>query len=542
MSTNPINIDNTSTLANAQLAGRFAARHTPNSWSGLAALVAISLLTLSAFYGLINFSGQGADWQLLSEPYYQSILLFSIKQALLSTLLSLLLAWPVARALYYGRQPFASSFLNLCLLSFVMPTLVLITGLVALLGRDGLLTPLLGNDWNLYGLNGILIAHTCLNMPFAIRVLLQALQHIPDSSWVLAAQLKLTPWQRLRIVELPALKAAFLQLSGFIFVLCFNSFAVVLALGGGPRATTLEVAIYQALKYDFNIPEALTLAWSQLLIAGLLFALIGRAGGSRWLSVDTLRRQFTPKPGPLMRWLHHGLYGLCALALLLPMLALLDGLHQSDLSRFEPIALLQPTLTSLLLAGLAAGLAISLAWLILHPIRMARLQQWRSLPLLDWLATHALVAPAMVISVGLYILLLPRIDLDRYGMLMVLLLNAALVIPYAISQLRPRLLQYDAQYHALSQQLKLTRAQQRATLWPFIRPAFLSCFALMLLLALGDVAIIAIFGNDHWTTLPWLIYGYAGSYRIAEASLASLMLLLICALTVSLFERHRHRD
>ena len=35
-----------------------------------------------------------------------------------------------------------------------------------------------------------------------------------------------------------------------IFLLCFTSFAVVLALGGGPDAATLEVAIFEALRFE----------------------------------------------------------------------------------------------------------------------------------------------------------------------------------------------------------------------------------------------------------------------------------------------------
>lgn len=510
--------------------------------AGYLSLVAIVLLTSAAFYGLIGFSGQGADWSLLQDNYYQSILLFSIKQAALSVLLSLVLAWPIARALYYSNPAGQRSFLSLCLLCFVMPTLVLITGLVALLGRDGLLTPLLGTEWNLYGLNGILIAHVYLNLPFAVRALLQALQNIPDLSWTLSAQLKLSPWQRLRTVELPALRQTFLQLAGFIFVLCFNSFAVVLALGGGPRATTLEVAIYQALKYDFNIPEALTLAWSQLLIAGLLFLVIARAGRSQWLAVETLNRQWIPVPGPAMARVHKLVYLISWSAMLAPMLALLPGLGQSDLSRFDPTALITPTLLSLLLATGSATLAMAMAWSMLQLLRRARIQQQhRRATTLEWLATHSLVAPAMVISVGLYVLLLPRFDLDRYGIMLVLLVNSALVIPYAIQQLRPRLLQYDSQYHALACSLKLSAGQRWLVLWPFIRSSFWRCFSLLLLLALGDVAIISIFGNQTWTTLPWLIYGYAGSYRIAEASLASLILLAICAVVVWTFERGSQR-
>lgn len=509
--------------------------------AGATVLALSLLLTALSFYGLIGFEHGGFDSSLLGDPYFHSVLRFSLKQAGLSALLSLLLAWPVARALYYHPGlPLKQGFLQLCLLCFTMPTLVLITGLVALLGRSGLVTPLLGEGWNLYGLNGILIAHVYLNLPFAVRALLLALQHIPDSSWRLAAQLKLGPWQRLCLIEWPALRNSLLPLFGFIFVLCFNSFAVVLALGGGPRATTLEVAIYQALKYDFNLPEALTLAWTQLLIAGGLFLLLARLGSTHWLGVDSARKPRTPRPSATQQQLHGLVYGAAWLFLLLPIAALLPGLLDADLIRFDWPAVLRPALITLFLGLGASVTALSAAYLMLTPIRRARLANQRRLTLaLEWLATHTLVAPALVLSVGLYILLLPLVDLDRYGMLLVLLLNTAVVIPFAVQQLRPRLLQFDSQYDRLGRSLKLGVRQRLAIEWPFVRRACLATFGLVMLLAMGDVAIFSIFGNADWTTLPWLIYGYAGTYRLQEASVASALLLGLCALVLRIFERER---
>ena len=118
-------------------------------------------------------------------------------------------------------------------------------------------------------------------MPWPLQLL-----HIPDTAWRLALQLGLPALTRWRLVEWPMVRGRLLVLGGFVFVLCFNSFAVVLALGGGPQATTLELAVYQALKYDFNLPEALTLAWVQFAIAGTLFVLLGRLGGSSWLVLE----------------------------------------------------------------------------------------------------------------------------------------------------------------------------------------------------------------------------------------------------------------
>ncbi|NRA20181.1 MAG: thiamine/thiamine pyrophosphate ABC transporter permease ThiP [Oceanospirillaceae bacterium] len=509
-----------------------------NIW-GLFFILLICTVTLLSFYGLIAFNGQGADLELLSDSYFHSILIFSIKQALLSALISTVLAWPIARAIYYyPNLLFKRAFLSLALLCFVLPTLVLITGFVSLLGRSGIITPLLGPDWNLYGLHGILLAHVYMNLPFAIRAFHAQLQNIPASSWMLASQLKLSGWQKIFLIEWPVLRANFNLTFGFIFILCFNSFAVVLALGGGPQSTTLEVAIYQALKYDFNIGEALTLAWSQLLIAGTFFVLLYRSNSVSWLSKDTRGDYQLPCSSSWQKIRYGLLYSCTLIFMLTPLLALLPGVFAADYSRSIIGNILEALSLTLVLGIICASVAIALAYAIMLPIRQSILQgKTRKTLVLQWLANHSLIAPAMVLSVGLYILFLPLIDLDSVGMIFVVILNIMMVLPFAIQQIRARLLQYDSDYAVLSQSLKLSTRQKLSIEWHYSKSVFFSTFALVIMLAMGDVAIFSIFGSDQLKTLPWLIYQYAGSYKINEASLASAVLLLLYATLLFNLER-----
>lgn len=506
---------------------------------GYLALSFLVLITAWAFYGLGSVAEGRLSWSVFKDAYIHQILLFSLKQAALSATLSILLALPVARALYYlpnlvGKR----SFLALCLLCFVLPSLILITGLVALLGGSGWLTPYLGESWSLYGLQGILLAHCFLNLPFAIRAFYLQLQALPASSWLLARQLKFNTWQQCSLLEWPQLRGRLLTVWVFIFVLCFNSFAVVLSLGGGPQATTLEVAIYQALKYDFNIPEALSLAWLQLLIAGSLYLLITRFGSSGWLSADTAKPQFLPKPKPVQTGLHQFSYYLAWVLLVAPLLALMPSLWQINPERLSKLSLLKPLLTSLGLGLIAACLAVLLALLILSPIRQARQQnQLRKQWLLEGLANHHLVMPAMVLSVGLYVWSLKHLSLETWGLVFVILVNTLVLVPFATQQLKPRLFQFDDQYQRLAQQLKLNTLAYWRVLVPWLARDLQAAFILCLLLAMGDVAVFSIFANDDWVSLPWLIYSYAGSYRIVEASVLSFVLLLICAVLVLCLER-----
>lgn len=504
-------------------------------WFFLALTLSVTLL---AFAGLLNFSGQPIAWQFLSDPYLHSVLKFTLLQAALSALLSTALAWPVAMALQYlENNAYKKLFLNLCILCFVMPTLVIITGLIILFNQQGIIGQWLWDGWKLYGLNGILIAHIYINLPFAIRSVYLCLSTIPDSRWKLAQQLKLSRWQRFRILEWPAAQKTTWLVFGLILVLCCNSFAVVLALGGGPQSTTLEVAIYQALKYDFNIPEALVLAWLQLFIAGSLYLLVTTFGNSQWLGIETTGQRLLPPPTKWEKIAYRIIYPVAWLFLLAPILAMLPELSLSSLSVDFWLELIPSTLTSL---GLALGgtlITVFIAYMVLKPYRRALRRRSASYIWIDGIASHALVVPGMVLSVGLFIFFIHRIDLQAWGFWFVLLINALISIPFAISQLKAALVNYDRHYSRLIQTLKLTLPQRFSIEWRFAKPAVKTSAAFVSVLILGDVAIYSIFGTQDFTTLPWLVYSYASTYRLTEAAIACYLLLLVSGLIVTLLEK-----
>ena len=223
------------------------------------------------FIALIQHVGHLSFTDVLSDVWIQRVIKFSIWQAFLSTALSVLFAIPVAIALSREpRFPGRHWLLNTFSLSLVMPTLVAIFGIVAVYGRTGWLNQVLSMaglpELSLYGLNGILLAHVFFNLPLATRIFLVALDGIPPAHWRLAAQLGLHGFARVKQIEWPAIRMHLMGTMVLIFALCLTSFAIVLTLGGGPRATTIEVAIYQALRFDFDISTAVTLAMVQLLI------------------------------------------------------------------------------------------------------------------------------------------------------------------------------------------------------------------------------------------------------------------------------------
>ena len=179
---------------------------------------------------------------------------------------------PAARAL--ARRRFAGRGVLVALLGapFLLPAIVAVFGIVAIWGRAGLFSRgleaagLPGLD--VYGLVGVVLAHVFFNVALVARLLLQGWLAIPAETFRLAAQLGFGPRDVFRRIELPMLRSVLPGAFVLVFLLCMTSFAVALTLGGGPRATTVELAIYQALRFDFDLGRAAWLALIQFALCG----------------------------------------------------------------------------------------------------------------------------------------------------------------------------------------------------------------------------------------------------------------------------------
>ena len=116
-------------------------------------------------------------------------------------------------------------------------------------------------------------------------MLLQALESISTEQRQLASQLGMNGWQRFsfsRVALFMATNPAYC-ITDFLCS-ALQSFATVLALGGGPAATAVELAIYQALSYDYDLHRAALLALIQL------FCCLGLVLVSQKLKGNTLCR------------------------------------------------------------------------------------------------------------------------------------------------------------------------------------------------------------------------------------------------------------
>ena len=235
-------------------------------WPGRISAALILLLTL----GTLLAVGLRAEWLAGPSPADCSAIRFTVSQAIVSATMSVVLAIPLARAL--ARRRFRGRALLISLLGapFLLPVIVAVLGLLAVFGRSGVVNDLLATmglpTMSIYGFHGVVLAHVFFNLPLATRLLLQGWLSIPAERFRLTASLDASVWS---LLERPMLQRIVPGIFLVIFLICLTSFAVALTLGGGPRATTIELAVYQALRFDFDLGRAAFLAGIQFAICAL---------------------------------------------------------------------------------------------------------------------------------------------------------------------------------------------------------------------------------------------------------------------------------
>lgn len=508
-------------------------------------MIAIAALVISALLALLNHAPLSDMSFLWQDSYYRHVTQFSFYQAFLSMLLSVGGAVPVALALS-RRDFFAKSVLiKIFGTTLVMPVLVGVFGLLAIYGNSGLVSRLLetlgiSQPFSIYGLGGILLAHVFFNLPYASRLLYQALESIPAEQHKLCAHLGLSPKEKFLWVEWPRLRQQLPAVCGLVFMLCFTSFATVMALGGGPKSTTIELAIYQAIKFDFDLQSGALLAIWQMFLCGSLALMIQKFAKPLATSSGQVSYERIPsRDSKLAKYSDSIAIIFAAVFVLSPLvMVLLSGINGSALDVLSDARFWSALKHSLLVASLASIVALGAGIAILHTSRRLRiLAMRRRANHVELLGTIILITPGLVLSTGLFLLLRQFSDVFSLAWLIVVMVNALMGLPYVIKTLAQPMLHIEQQYQYLCAALGLRGWQRfRIVEWRALHKPLAQAFSICFMFAIGDLSVISLFGSQDFRTLPLYLFQLLGSYQMEAAAGVSMVMLLLSVGLFSLVE------
>lgn len=315
-----------------------------------------------------------------------------------------------------------------------------------------------------------------------------------------------------------------------IFLVCLTSFTVALALGGGPRATTVELAIYQAFRFDFDMGRAAMLGLVQVALSLIALAISARvtipaafgAGLDRGLSATLIAPGGWRRGGDAL-----AIAG--AAAFLLTPLALVFARGVPRLPAL-PASVWEAALRSIWMALASTGLTLAVALILaLSEGRRRWIEAAGMLPL---------VASPLVLGTGLFLILRPIASPTTLALPVTVGVNALMALPFALRSLIPAARAMQADYGRLAASLNLTGlARLRLLVLPRLARPLGFAGGLSAALAMGDLGVIALFSNPDQATLPLRMYQLMNGYRMADAAGAAVLLVSLAFALFWAFDR-----
>ncbi len=460
---------------------------------------------------------------------------FSASQAVASALASVLLAVPVARAL--ARRRFAGRGLLIAALGapFLLPVVVAVLGLLAIFGRAGLVNAGLAAlglpQIGIYGFHGVVLAHVFLNMPLAVRMILHGWQGVPAERVRLAQSLGLGPWGVFRHIEWPMLRGVLPGALLAVFLICLTSFAVVLILGGGPRATTVELAIWQAVRFDFDLSRAAMLASVQFVLCGAAVLLAARWTAPGVLGGGLDRALSLPAPGGWRRVADMVAIGAAGVFLAWPV-AMIGVWGLTGLT----------SLPQVVWAGAATSIGLSLVVAVLTGLAVVALASAAARAgvvarLAEAAGMLPMAASSLVLGIGLFLMLHPVMAPSRLALPVTALVNTLMALPFALRLVLPAWREAEATQGRLADSLGLSGlGRLRLAILPRVRRPLGMAVGLAAALAMGDLGVITLFASDQGGTLPLQVWRLMGAYRTDQAEAAALLLTVLSFAVFILFD------
>ncbi|MFE5483332.1 ABC transporter permease [Streptomyces sp. NPDC056527] len=503
----------------------------------------------------------------LSRPDILDVLWFTLWQALASTGLTLLIALPGAYVFARFDFPGKGLLRAVVTVPFVMPTVMVGTAFLALVGRGGLLDELWGVrlDTTVWA---ILIAHVFFNYAVVVRTVGGLWAQLDPRQEEAARVLGASRWTAWRTVTLPALAPSVAAAALMVFLFTASSFAVVQILGGSTYST-LETEIYRQTVVRFDLTTAAVLTMVQFVAVGVVLAVHARTVRRRETALRLVAPEQTARrPRGVGQWaLFAGVLLSVALLIVLPLGVLVErsfatsggygldyyrALQTPDPSGTFLVPLLDTIGNSLRYAVVATLIALVIGGLAAAALTLphSRLRSRGGTPIagrlvrgFDALLMLPLGVSAVTVGFGFLITLdEPPFDL-RASWILVPLAQALVGVPFVVRTMLPVLRAVDERLREAAAVLGASplRAWREVDL-PLVRRALLIAAGFAFAVSLGEFGATVFIARPDSPTLPVAVarlLGRPGELNYGQAMALSTILMVVCAVALLLLERLR---
>ena len=478
---------------------------------------------------------------------------FTLWQATLSTALTVVAAAPAAWVIGRIHVPGRSLFTALLVVPFVLPTVVVGTAFLAVLGPGGpvaALGDLVGAELDLRRTaTAVIVAHVFFNYAVIARTVGAAWLAVDPTVEEAARTLGASRWTTFRTITLPQLRPALAGAAAIVFLFSFTSFGVVKILGG-PRLATIEVEIHRRTTELLDLRTAAVLSLVQLTAVIAALWLYRQAGARRG------RSRLRAGAGSLHRpvggeWALVGATVAGALGLLAvpigtlvwrsfdtaggPGLAYYRALSSAGRGRIAFVPPIEAVRNSLLFGAAAAVVALAVGTAV--AVGLHRLGR-RVRGVVDSTVMLPLGVSAVTVGFGFLVALdSPPLDL-RNSPILVPAAQAVIAIPFVVRSVLPAI---DAVPPRLREAAASLGASPRRVWWEvdarLLRRPALVAFGFAYAISLGEFGATVFIARPDAPTVPVAIFralSQPGALNVGQAmAMSTILVALTAAVTLA---------
>lgn len=533
-------------------------------WLGLPTIALLFLLFFVPLTLTLSKAFQRGDGEIpiltvLKDDYIWNVLSFTLFQSLLSTLASLAIGLPGAYLMANYRFPGKRLVRAVSTVPFVLPSILVVLGFVIFYGNNGVMNRLLMALFHLkepplhilYSLGAIILAHAFYNFPVVMHIVSDSWEHMDCHPEQASLTLGAGKWTTFFHITLPRLLPSILSACTLVFLYCYNSFAIIMVLGGGPQHTTMETEIYRRARLSMDPSRAAAIALISLVFTTILllvYILLQKRlsnqesySGERW---------YREKPKKTIGKVLLAIYCVFAILFVLgPILSVVIRSFTASPSRSAPSiwslkwyrqlfglqrgtgnmtnsfnALQHSLLIALVVSFLTIPASISLSTLVKR--------KGKASTMLEIIGMLPMAVSSVIIGLGYYFIA----SFFHGGYLLVFLAHLVIVIPFALRSVLPECRKIpDNLLHAAHTLGASPFATLRTIEIPLLRSSLATGMAFSFALSMGELNATMTLGDSNIVTLPLVMYQLIGSYNF-QGACALGTILIIVSLAVFFFD------
>ena len=494
-------------------------------------VVAVAVLLPLAYLAVRATGASGGVWAYLLRPRTLSVLGRTLLLVTSVSLLSVVIALPIAFITARTRLPARQLWFVLAVLPLVIPSYVGAYAYVSAFAPGGLVSGWLGIQLPVYGFWGALIVLTLSTYPYLLLTLRAGFLGIDTGLEEASRSLGRSPLQTFFKVTLPLLRPALAAGMLLVALYVLSDFGAVSML----RFNTFTRAIYVQYENSFNRGNAAALGLMLVALTGFIMVLDSRLRGLGFIGRAGVGEARKARLVSLRRWRVPALLWLVVtvtLALVAPLAIigtwLMRGVGGGQIVVIDWGAAFNTAVVSFAAAAVVVVAAIPVALLaVRYPSKLSA-----SLERLSYIG-YAL--PGIVVALALVFFSVRYAPWVYQSHGLLIFAYVLLFLPQAVGNLRATLLQVNPHLEEAAQGLGRSpfRVLVEVTL-PLIRSGLITSAMLVFLTTMKELPATLLLRPTGFDTLATQVWSWTTEAFFAQAAPFALLLVAVSSVSVAI--------